>query len=112
MRKIKVLSVKTGNVPTAIEMIDTLENLQAYVGGFIEFFHLSDDDQIDLIVNEEGKINGLPINRLLFQDGEVVDAICGDLLIVCVNDDGEIVSLNDALIEKYCELFKDTVVAY
>ena len=38
----------------------SLEELQGFVGGFIEIVRV-DDDRI-MVVNEEGKLNGLPIN--------------------------------------------------
>ena len=40
----------------------TLDEMQAFVGGHIEFVHL-DDDMI-LCINEEGKLLELPPNRI------------------------------------------------
>lgn len=39
-----------------------LEELQAFVGGYIEIVH-SVYDQTIMVINEEGKINGLPENE-------------------------------------------------
>lgn len=39
----------------------TLEELQGYVGGFIQIIHSDVDDSI-MVVNEDGKLCGLPEN--------------------------------------------------
>lgn len=43
------------------EFVDILENLQGYVGGYIDVVRLN--DEIDLVINDEGKIHDLPTNR-------------------------------------------------
>ena len=43
------------------EFVDTLEYLQGYVGGYIDVVRLN--DEIDLVINDEGKIHDLPTNR-------------------------------------------------
>ena len=40
----------------------SLEELQSIVGGYIEIVHL-DDDEFIMVVNEEGRLLGLPSNR-------------------------------------------------
>lgn len=45
-----------------IESLDTLESLQAVVGGYIEGFDLAEN--ANCYINEEGKIDNLPINEL------------------------------------------------
>ena len=52
-RKLKVVKPKKGKT-------FKLEELQGFVEGLIEFYHLDDDDL--LILNEEGAIEKLPIN--------------------------------------------------
>lgn len=65
------------------------EELRKFVGGFIEIVHIN-DKQI-MVVNEEGKLNGLPYNSLatealiLAHQGHPVDYIVGDVLL-CDND--------------------------
>lgn len=65
------------------------EELRKFVGGYIEIVHIN-DKQI-MVVNEEGKLNGLPYNSLatealiLAHQGESVDYIVGDVLL-CDND--------------------------
>lgn len=55
----------------------SLTELQAVVGGFIEVVYLPDGRL--MVVNEEGKLNGLPINE---KASELYpDLIVGDVLV-------------------------------
>ena len=62
--KMTVLYVKPGEKPKRIEIENDLEALQRAVGGYIEAVYPY-EDPVALIVNEEGKLNGLPLNRAL-----------------------------------------------
>ncbi len=76
------------------EIANTLVDKQRYVGGYIEV--ISIDGVIDLICNEEGKILHLPVNRALVDDdGEVLDVIVGDILVVRHNDEGDFVDVHE-----------------
>jgi hypothetical protein len=57
----------------------TLEELQKYVGGFIELVYTNDGKEMYL--NEEGKLKCLPVNRTasLLYMGD--DLIVGDVLV-------------------------------
>lgn len=60
------------------------EELKEFVGGYIEIVPINDHEI--MVVNEEGKLNNLPVNyiaSLLYK----YDAICGNVL-VC--DDSEV----------------------
>lgn len=62
----------------------TLEELQTFVGGYIQILYINNGWL--MVVNEEGKLHGLPINRtatLLYNQYLVFgsDFICGDVLI-------------------------------
>lgn len=61
----------------------SLEELQAIVGGYIEVFSLDEFGSL-MVVNEEGKLNGLPFNaeatRLIGEAG-IVGHIVGDALV-------------------------------
>ena len=63
-----------------------LDELQKYVGGFIEVVKTKDGKT--MVINEEGKINDLPINQKasqLYQYNEF-DFIAGDVLICQENE--------------------------
>lgn len=60
-----------------------LEELQGYVNGYIEAIFL-DDDTV-MVVNEEGKLLGLPYNQLasikFLQEKGYHEPIVGDVLV-------------------------------
>lgn len=64
------------------QLIDnTLEAKQAIVGGLIEVVSLT--PELDIIINEEGKLRGLPINRMwLSEEGEPIDILVGNIIVV------------------------------
>lgn len=100
----KVLRVEQYKPPFVKEIDPGLESLQSEVDGWIEAIYPFEDD-VALICNEEGKINGLELNRALRdENGEVYDVIAGPFLIVgCGEEDFD--SLSDDMIEKYRDIF-------
>lgn len=78
--------LKSDNSKTTIKSVGekfTLEELQKYVGGFIEILP-SNDPNFHLIVNEEGKMLSLPYNNnatvhYLYQ---AYDFIVGDAILI------------------------------
>lgn len=81
MSDMNVLLVQPGSYPKAVNIDSGLESLQAAVGGSIEVVYPFDDN-VGLIMNEEGKIEGLPLNRALRDEqGELYDIIAGDFLV-------------------------------
>lgn len=58
----------------------TLEELRAFVGGCIEIIHPPSDEGAILVVNEEGRLRDLPLNKVasaVYRD----DFIVGDVLL-------------------------------
>ena len=108
--KISVLLVEPNKYPKMIEIDDTLEAMQAVVGGDIEEYMPFDDD-VAIICNEEGKMRGLPLNRAVYvQDNdkkEMVDIICGKFFVCYAPPESEsFQSLPDDMMKKYKEQFK------
>lgn len=104
---IEVVSVPVGEKAEPVEIENSLGPLQRYVHGYIEVIRPFEDRDVVVIVNEEGKINGLAPNRALIdEDGDVIDIIAGDFLIVAVDDIGEFTSLTQAQIRKYSKMFE------
>ncbi len=100
----KVLRVEQYKPPFVKEIDPGLESLQSEVDGWIEAIYPFEDD-VALICNEEGKINGLELNRALRdENGEVLDAIAGPFLIVGIGEE-DFDSLSDDMIEKYRDIF-------
>ena len=112
MNKIKVIVVEPEKEPYIKEIDNTLEVKQELVGGDIEIVSslFSEKVDYDFIVNEEGKINGLPLNRFIWNKK---DAVAGNL-VVAKSDyyTGEFIDMDDNdihfvldKIEKECPKF-------
>ena len=101
----KIVAVRVGK-PGVVEEIDnTLEAMQAFVGGYIDVVHLFWRDEVVLVCNEEGYINGSSINRKAAGD-RFTDWISGDFFLVGV--DGEnFCSLTDAQADEMVRLYKE-----
>lgn len=80
MEKIFVWVKRPGESPKHVWMSNNLQNLQRYVGGYIETVTL--DEDIVIICNEEGRIMGLPYNCEVYG----ID-FCGDIIFAGI--DGE-----------------------
>ena len=97
MEKIVGLLVKPYELPEKIEIENTLEAKQHLVGGYIECVYLPNDESVVLICNEEGKINGMKLNRDIGHD-----IIAGPFLILGDDyENGDFKSLTDDQILKY-----------
>lgn len=97
--------MKPGEKPKRIEIEDALDALQRAVGGDIEAVYPY-EDPVALIVNEKGKLNGLPLNRALRdEDNDIYDIVAGTFLIVGLGE-SEFASLTPALMKKYENQFR------
>ena len=106
--KISVLLVEPNKYPKMIEIDDTLEAMQAVVGGDIEEY-MPFEDEVAIICNEEGKVNGLPPNRAVYEENsrEMQDIICGKFFVTYAPFEVErFQSLPPDLADKYREKFK------
>ena len=56
-----VMLVEPGKYAEMVDIERTLAAEQAAVGGYVEFVRL--EEGVTLIVNEEGKLDQLPLNR-------------------------------------------------
>lgn len=97
-KKIKVLIVEPGKEPYEKIVENTLESLQNIVYGRIEMLEI--EKGVDLILNEEGKLAGLPFNRYITND-----MLCGTF-IVAGEKNGETISLSNEMLDKYKEYFE------
>ena len=60
--QITVLYLQVGKLPQTVSIDNSLEAMQQLVGGYIEEY-MPFDDEVALICNEEGKMNGSSLNR-------------------------------------------------
>ena len=92
MSKIRVLMCTVDRPPYITNIENSLENMQAVVGGYIEVVTLSEDPKIVLVCDEEGRIKQKPLNQstphpsMFGQNGEWM-MIVGDCFLCGV--DGE-----------------------
>lgn len=101
----QVLIVEPGKIPYKKEIGEELEDLQQEVGGYIETVYPFPEEDAVLICNEEGKLEGLPLNRSLKDEkGMIVDIVAGTFLIAGTTEDS-FCSLTDNQITKFTERF-------
>lgn len=93
------LLIKSEDYVTSYELVKpkgktfSLEELQKFVGGYIEIVHVA-DGKLCMVVNEEGKINHLPMNPVatrlfsVLAPAPINDFIVGNVLI-CGSDEIE-----------------------
>ena len=77
-----------------------LETLQEAVGGWIECWWLGEVGfpQLDMFLNEEGKLNGLSFNVVATRLSGILvhdDCIVGDVVVCAHNDESQSVGLSD-----------------
>ena len=88
--------------PAEIKEIDgSLEGMQAIVGGLIELYCPFEDENVGIVVNEEGKLLCLPQSRIVTFHGEIADILAGPAFIVNLDDEeGNFTSLTDDQISR------------
>lgn len=103
--KIKVLVVEPMREPYTKEIDAGLKSLQNEVCGNIQAVYPF-DELVAVICNEEGKMDGLELNRALRdENGRIYDIIAGTFLVCGLTDDN-FGSLSDDLISKFTDHFK------
>lgn len=102
----KVLVIEAGRQPMVKEIDGSLRSMQEIVGGYIQPVYPW-REEVALVCNEEGKINGMALNRpLLDARGQLVDIIAGTFFICSAPIVSEsFQSLADEQIERYGRLF-------
>lgn len=86
----RIVVKKTGQFPELKEIHNELTEFQSIVGGYIECIPISNN--ILCVLNEEGKLMGLPPN-FIFND----DIIAGDVFFCSANgEDFDSLSVSDA----------------
>lgn len=105
--KITVLLVEPGKYPKQIEIEDTLEAMQEVVGGDIEEY-MPFDDEVAIICNEEGKMNGSELNRAVYsKDKQILDVIAGKFFVAYAPFESEsFLSMPKDLMKKYEDKFR------
>ncbi len=102
----KAVVVRRGEKPVLEEIGEKLEDMQAVVGGYIQEIMPWKDD-VALVCNEEGKLYGWPVNRIVTDgSGRLLDAICGTFFLCYARPESEeFLSMPEDLAEKYIRMF-------
>lgn len=100
----KVLVLSNGELRET-EIGNELEDLQKIVGGYIEIPFLGDkfrDNNIDVIINEEGKLIEGMIAEIAIVDekqGRILDVVYGNCIFASHDEAGETIGLTEEQIE-------------
>ena len=106
-KEIKVLRVKPHEHPEVYMLKNTLEAMQEAVGGYIDIVGL--DDNVCILLNDEGKLIGLEGNRRIGSD-----IIVGDFFVCGSDEEGNLTSLSEEELDTYWTIVnkKDTIFKY
>lgn len=108
-KTLKILVVEPLRPCRVQEIPDTLEAMQAVVGGYLQAVYPF-RDELALVCNEDGKNLGLPCNRPLTNDrGVPYDVICGTFFLAGIGEE-DFVSLTEEQIRKYKSLYDNMMV--
>ena len=103
---LRVLYVEPGKLARITEIGKDLESMQEAVGGDIQAIYPF-EDTVALVCNDDGKCMGMPANRALYMEGEMVDILCGPFFICDAPANSEsFKSLSDEQLKNYMEKFK------
>ena len=95
---LRVVLVEPGKVARVAEIDGSLEGMQKTVYPF--------EETVCLVCNEEGKLQGLPLNRALRdEDNRIYDIVAGTFF-VCDCSTENFKSLNEEQLKRYTEKYK------
>lgn len=101
----KVVAIRPGQYAQIEELNEGLESMQEFVGGYIEVVYPF-EDEVALVCNEEGKLNGMkPCRALRNENGKVIDIVFGPFFI-CGLGEEDFDSLTEEQQEKYMSMFR------
>lgn len=103
--KIKVVLLEPGKLARVEEIGTSLEDLQAVVGGYIEAVYPF-DEEVCIVCNEEGKLQGLELNRGIYDENKNLTDIIAGKAFICDCSGEDFGSLSDEQQKKYMNQFK------
>ncbi len=96
----KVLLVEPGKAARPVEIKNELHEMQQIVGGLIQVLYPWEDPAA-IVCNDEGKLMGLPLNRVL----EDYDVIAGTFFICGIQGEN-FTGLTEQQMQKYQQMFR------
>lgn len=103
--KLDALLVKPGMHPQRITIGNDYDSLRAVVADHLDFIHPCTDNPVTLITNVLGNFDNSEPNRALEINGEIVDLLWGNFLIVGNADSGDFCSLTEKQYEEFEKMF-------
>lgn len=104
MKKIVAVVKEPGGAAKIKTIDNTLKSFQEIVGGYIECIPFPGIEELDIFLNEEGKLIGLNPNIYL---REYKDIIVGTFFVVGNDGEGDAISLTEEQIEKVREYIEE-----
>ena len=104
--ELEVLLVEPGQYAKMTTIEAGLSSMQEIVGGYIQAVNYF-DEPVTLVCNEEGKINGMELNRAIKdENGKMIDIVAGTFFICGVGDEN-FTSLPPEHRAKFEKMFKN-----
>ena len=104
-QKISVLVVEPNTPAREAKIGSSLKDMQKIVGGLIQAIYPY-EEPVALICNDEGKMQGLPLNRALrYEDSDEIYDIIAGTFFVCGLDENNFASLTPEHMAKFKEMF-------
>ena len=87
LNELEVLLVEPGQYARMTTIEAGLSSMQEIVGGYIQAINYF-DEPVTLVCNEEGKINGMELNRAIKdENGKMIDIVAGTFFICGVGEE-------------------------
>lgn len=103
----RILIVEPEKAPKEYEFVGGLKEMQHIVGGYIQAIYPF-PEEVALICNDEGKLQGLPLNRgLRDEQGKLYDIICGTFFLCgSPSNSGNFTGLSTEQISQFQQQFR------
>lgn len=115
--KVKVYGFKNGK-QGIMEIENTLEAEQSFVGGLIDVYAITDN--LDIVLNDEGLINGLEPRAVVLGEGtdeakkqrKIKEIIHGDCFVYRHDEEGNFLSIREEDVETVRYFVKSIISIY
>ena len=101
---IRVVMCEPGRIAKITDIGTDLDSLQKAVGGFIETYYPFEEEMC-IVCNDEGKLNGMSPCRAIFDDEHKIQDIIFGPFFICDCSTDEFRSLSTEQLERYVKMF-------
>ena len=116
-KEITVVMLEPGKMARTATIDSSLEGMQKIVGGLIEAYYPF-EEPVCIVCNEEGKMNGMPLNRAIYAEPEEVEMSYTEMrnLFHRAEDEGKhitgyVVFSQESFTEPYSELSRTYAIS-